>query len=155
MKKILLFVLSLITVFSLAACSELSQSADHSDAISFRRTDFSRADRIVIRNLHNGRETELQNSEDIQEIAKTLRSIRGDGKESQQGTYGGIYELKVYCGNDMFFDIAFGDDASFAYGDYGDGYPCRYRLVGKTTQELTDFFAVYDSSISGNSKLPA
>lgn len=152
MKKLLAFVLTLVAVLSLTACSEAPPSTEDSDSISFRWTDFSSADRMVLRNLHNGRETELTAPEDLKAFAKMLKSIRGDGKESQMDHPGGIYELSVFAGEENFFSIGFGDDATFSYGDFGDGYPCRYHLIKTTTQELTDFFSSYDSSLSPSSK---
>ncbi len=155
MKKVLLFTLALVTVFSLAACSEIPQPTEDPNSISFRDVDFSGADRVVVQNLHNGRDNEITAPEEIKEITKLLRSVRGNGKQSNQDQPGGTYGVTVFSGEEELFTISFGGDGSFAYGDFGDGFPCRYHLLEKTSQEMTDFFSVYDASLSGSAKRPA
>ena len=65
---------------------------------------------------------------------------------SSKGYYGGSYSLDIYNGSNKIFSIGFGDDESFNYGDYGDGYPTRYDLHGVTREQVIRFLSQFDSS---------
>ena len=101
---------------------------------------------IKLRNLHNGKDTMIQDAEAIEAIMAFLAQVQGANAKSSKGFYGGCYELSLLSGSEKIFSIGFGDDESFNYGDYGDGYPTRYDLRGVTREEVVHFFSRFDSS---------
>ena len=102
--------------------------------------------KIVIRNLHNGKDTTITDSDDVESIVEFLNTIGGTNPTSSKGYYGGSYQIQAFNGSEEIFCIGFGDDESFNYGDHGDGYPTRYDLRGVTREEVIRFFGQFDSS---------
>ena len=102
--------------------------------------------KIVIRNLHNGKDTTITDSDDVESIVKFLNTVGGANPTSSKGYYGGSYQIQAFNGSEEIFSIGFGDDESFNYGDYGDGYPTRYDLRGVTREDVIRFFSQFDSS---------
>ena len=99
-----------------------------------------------LRNLHNGKDTVITEAESIESILGFINKVAGVNATSSKGYYGGSYSLDVYNGSNKIFSIGFGDDESFNYGDYGDGYPTRYDLRGVTREEVIRFISQFDSS---------
>ena len=99
-----------------------------------------------LRNLHNGKYTVITEAESIESILGFINKVAGVNATSSKGYYGGSYSLDVYNGSNKIFSIGFGDDESFNYGDYGDGYPTRFDLRGVTREEVIRFFSQFDSS---------
>ena len=102
--------------------------------------------KIVIRNLHNGKNTTISDSDAVKSIVEFLNTVGGANPTSSKGYYGGSYQIQAFKGSEEIFSIGFGDDESFNYGDYGDGYPTRYDLRGVTREEVIRFFSQFDSS---------
>ena len=120
------------------------------DGISFGtydlEGDYAGITEIRIRNLHNGSDSTITNQDEIQLISDFIARVQGTNPMSSKGYYGGSYSLDIYNGSNKIFSIGFGDDESFNYGDYGDGYPTRYDLRGVTREEVIRFFSQFDSS---------
>ena len=102
--------------------------------------------KIVIRNLHNGKNTTISDSDAVKSIVEFLNTIGGANPSSSKGYNGGSYQIQAFHGSEEIFSIGFGDDESFNYGDYGDGYPARYELRGVTREEVIHFISQFDSS---------
>ena len=120
------------------------------DGISFGIYDlegeYTGITEIRLRNLHNGAYTTITDHDVIQLISDFIARVQGTNPMSSKGYYGGCYNIEMYNGTEKVFSIGFGDDESFNYGDYGDGYPTRYDLRGVTREELIRFFSRFDSS---------
>lgn len=101
---------------------------------------------IRLRNLHNGKDTMIQDEETIESIMAFIAQVQGTNAKSSKGYYGGSYELAFLNGSEKIFSIGFGDDESFNYGDYGDGYTTRYDLHGVTREQVIRFLSQFDSS---------
>lgn len=99
-----------------------------------------------LQNLHNGSWSFITDEKEVNSVLQFLSKVEGINKISSKGYYGGCYAIQAQNGNEIVFSIGFGDDESFNYGDYGDGYPARYELDGITKEEIIRFFSQYDSS---------
>ena len=105
------------------------------------------ATKMELQNCHNGRYTFLSDPDDIAQITDFLRSVTGTDAESGKGYYEGSYYIAFYQGEEKIFSMAFGDSDSLYMGEYGDGYPIRYRLKDITIQDdVIPFFSQFDSS---------
>ena len=101
---------------------------------------------IRLRNLHNGKDTMIQDEETIESIMAFIAQVQGTNAKSSKGYYGGSYEVQLCNGSRTVLSIGFGDDDSFNCGDYGDGYPARYELWGVTREDVIRFLSQFDSS---------
>ena len=152
MKRISIFLLSLILITSLCACG----AEPDSSRISFAREDFSPVNSAVLRNLYNGKGTYISDPEDIQALCAFLRSVNGVNAQSAQGYYEGSYSLTLYASKSPtqavlkeetpLFSIVFGDSSTFHYGIGEDGYPIRYELKGISIDEVIETLAAFDIS---------
>ena len=130
----------------------LSGCAGNADSIpldlSFSDFDLSGTTVIRLQNCHNGMSSYVTDPEAISEIIAFLQNYSGGDAESGKGYYEGSYALSFYesLDSDPIVSFGFGDENVFYYGDYGDGYPCRYHLKGVTVQEIADFLFPYDTS---------
>ena len=102
--------------------------------------------KINLRNLHNGTDTLITDQEAIEAIVAFISQVEGVNPTSSKEYYGGSFEVQIIFEDTAIFSIGFGDDESFNYGDFGDGYPARYALQGITRDEVIRFFSQYDSS---------
>lgn len=111
----------------------------------FENIDFSDVTEINLKNCHNGKETNITDSEDINSICTFISSVKGINGWSGRGWSEGSYELifKDETGNDILA-LAFGDSDVFFYGDDGEGYPVRYYLDGITLDDVIEFLKIYD-----------
>ena len=75
-----------------------------------------------------------------------MSSVAGNNPISSKGYYGWTYSLKFMSGEKEILSIAFGDDESFNYGTYTDGYPCRYDLKGLILMDVVSFLCQFDES---------
>ena len=120
---------------------------DITDPISFEDLDFQDNDlEITLRNLHNGEDTYISDPDSVKDILAFLSQVKGTFPTSSRGYYGGCYEFQIINGNKIMFSIGFGDDGYFNYGDFGDGYPARYKLQGMTREQVILFLQQYDQS---------
>lgn len=136
--------------FSYELVQELYAGAGSNRKISF---DFFAAKEartgvteVRLRNLHNGEDTSITDSAAIDSILSFLSNVKGANAVSSKGYYGGCYEIQIWSGTENVFHMGFGDDESFHYGDYGDGYPTRYELQGVSREDVIRLFLQYDSS---------
>ena len=123
--------------------------ADYSDC-SFAAYDFSGITRAVLTNINNrSTETQITNSEDIEEIISFLRSLTGEDGESSRGYLECNYWLTLYRDEVEVLSIGFGASPgeTFHYGVYPDGYATRWHLEDMTSQQVTEFLQQFDSSI--------
>lgn len=154
--------LSVILALLLCSCSLLYQERSRLDSsnfeqgsdIQFGSNNFSTVQSIVLHNQHNGKDTYIENPEDVQAICDFIITVRGINGTSGKGYYEGSYSLAMY-GNasaslaileeeDEIFSIGFGDSDAFFYGEYGDGHPVRCQLDDMTIDEVISFFQQYD-----------
>lgn len=101
---------------------------------------------IRLRNLHNGKDTVIQDDDAIDSILTFIARVEGTNPTSSKGYYGGSYDIQIMNGSQTVFSIGFGDDDSFNFGGYGDGYPARYELRGISREDVIRFFSQFDSS---------
>jgi len=101
---------------------------------------------IVMHNGHNGQYSYISDTQDIRAIINFLTQVSGENPISAKGYYGWTYSLELFAGDEKTFTIVFNDDDTFLYGDYGDGYPCRYALQGITLKDAVSFLCQYDQS---------
>ena len=105
------------------------------------------ATQIVLQNCHNGQFTFITDAGTMERITDFLCTVTGSGAESGKGYYEGSYSIAFYQGEEKIFSMAFGDSDCFYMGDYGDGYPIRYRLDDMTVKaDVIPFLAQFDSS---------
>lgn len=101
---------------------------------------------IDLHNGHNGQHTYITDPESIDAIIRFMSSVAGNNPVSSKGYYGWTYSLKFMAGEKEILSIAFGDDESFNYGTYTDGYPCRYDLKGLILMDVVSFLCQFDES---------
>ncbi len=144
MKRMLL-VLVLVALV-LAGCGKPEMTA------AFREMDVSDVTRVQIQNLHNGKYSLVTDPESLEEICAYVKGVSGVSGESGKGYYEGSYAVALYAeGEEPFFNIGFGDEDVFYYGEGADGYPIRYHLVDLTIKDTTAFFSRFDSSVTDSS----
>ena len=103
--------------------------------------------KIEMQNCHNGQYTFLSDPDDIAQITDFFRTVTGTDAKSGKGYYEGSYSIVFYQDEEKAFSMAFGDSDSLYIGEYGDGYPIRYRLKDITIQDdVIPFFSQFDSS---------
>ncbi|MBQ9842678.1 MAG: hypothetical protein IJO31_00830 [Oscillospiraceae bacterium] len=102
--------------------------------------------KIDLHNGHNGQHTLITDPEDIRAIMDFVAQVSGDNARSSKGYYGWTYSLDFMAEENTVTSIAFGDDDTFNYGEYPDGYPCRYTLRGITMQDMVSFLCQFDQS---------
>ena len=101
---------------------------------------------VKLKNLHNGKVSTITEQNDVDSIIAFLQNIGGANPMSSKGYYGGSYELTVQTEEETILSIGFGDDETFTYGEYEDGYPARYELRGISREDIIRFLSQYDSS---------
>lgn len=101
---------------------------------------------IDLHNGHNGQHTYITDPESIEAIIRFMDSVSGNNPTSSKGYYGWTYSLKFMSGDTEILNIGFGDDDTFNYGTYTDGYPCRYNLKGITLMDVVSFLCQFDES---------
>lgn len=153
-KKKLVCLILILFIVLIGGCSPADTPEDAIPRIRFASTDFSGVNSIVMRNLHNGKDSYIENAESVQAICEFLKSVSGINGGSSKGYYEGTYQLKLYGSASAslavlneeaeIFSIGFGDSDSFCFGEYGDGYPTRFELDGLTIEDVTSFLAQYD-----------
>ena len=138
-----------LTCIVLAVCflsnPKTEEIPDLSQVFSFQELQRDQIDSILLTNLHNGKETEITDPAQVQEILDGLEYIQGRYAESARGWSEGTYEL-TFRGDTDFPTVAFGDSPAIYTGAYGDGYPVRYRYYGRDFEELIRFLSGFDSS---------
>ena len=102
--------------------------------------------RIDLHNGHNGQHTYITDPESIEAIIHFMSSVSGINPTSSKGYYGWTYSLKFMSGDTEILSMGFGDDETFNYGTYTDGYPCRYELKGITLMDAVSFLCQFDES---------
>ena len=141
--KRLILPLMLCALLLLTACgrNDVAQKAALADHIPDTVT------KIVLQNCHNGQFTAITDAGTMERIKDFLRTVTGSGAESGKGYYEGSYSIAFYQGEETVFFMAFGDSDCFYMGDYGDGYPIRYRLDDMTVKaDVIPFLAQFDTS---------
>lgn len=135
-----------ILLVCLSGCS--SDTVSTPSDFSFSDLDLSKTTVIRLQNAHNGMSSYISDPEDVAAIIAFLQNYSGGDVESAKGYYEGSYALSFYesAEADPIASFALGDENVFYYGDYGDGYPCRYHLKGVTVQEIAAFLFPYDAS---------
>ena len=108
--------------------------------------DNSSITQIDLHNGHNGQHTYITDPESIDAIIRFMSSVSGNNPTSSKGYYGWTYSLKFMSGDTEILSIGFGDDDTFNYGTYTDGYPCRYNLKGITLMDVVSFLCQFDES---------
>ena len=101
---------------------------------------------IDLHNGHNGQHTYITDPESIEAIIHFMSSVSGNNPTSSKGYYGWTYSLKFMSGDTEILSMGFGDDETFNYGTYTDGYPCRYELKGITLMDAVSFLCQFDES---------
>ena len=101
---------------------------------------------IDLHNGHNGEHTYITDPESIEAIIHFMSSVSGNNPTSSKGYYGWTYSLKFMSGDTQILSMGFGDDETFNYGTYTDGYPCRYELKGITLMDAVSFLCQFDES---------
>lgn len=101
---------------------------------------------IDLHNGHNGQHTYITDPESIEAIIHFMSSVSGNNPTSSKGYYGWTYSLKFISGDTEMLSMGFGDDETFNYGTYTDGYPCRYELKGITLMDAVSFLCQFDES---------
>jgi len=120
-----------------------------SDKIDFRSWKYAPVNKFILTNLHNGRTTVVSDDTEpdaVYNIIEFMRTVRGNHAHSAKGYYEGSYAVECYANDKLLYSMAFGDSPSIYFGEYGDGYPCRFDLEEKTIEEVIDFFSQYDES---------
>ena len=101
---------------------------------------------IDLHNGHNGEHTNISDPDDIKAIINFMSLVSGKNPTSSKGYYGWTYSLKFMSGDTEILSMGFGDDDTFNYGTYTDGYPCRYELKGITLMDVVSFLCQFDQS---------
>ena len=101
---------------------------------------------IDLHNGHNGEHTYITDPDDIKAIINFMSLVSGKNPTSSKGYYGWTYSLKFMSGDTEILSMGFGDDDTFNYGTYTDGYPCRYELKGITLMDVVSFLCQFDQS---------
>ncbi len=101
---------------------------------------------IDLHNGHNGEHTYISDPDDIKAIINFMSLVSGKNPTSSKGYYGWTYSLKFMSGDTEILSMGFGDDDTFNYGTYTDGYPCRYELKGITLMDVVSFLCQFDQS---------
>ena len=101
---------------------------------------------IDLHNGHNGEHTYITDPDDIKAIINFMSLVSGKNPTSSKGYYGWTYSLKFMSGNTEILSMGFGDDETFNYGTYTDGYPCRYELDGMMLMDAVSFLCQFDQS---------
>ena len=101
---------------------------------------------IDLHNGHNGEHSYITDPDDIEAIINFMSSVSGNNPTSSKGYYGWTYSLKFMSGDTQILSMGFGDDETFNYGTYTDGYPCRYELKGITLMDAVSFLCQFDES---------
>lgn len=101
---------------------------------------------IDLHNGHNGEHTYITDPDDIKAIINFMSFVSGKNPTSSKGYYGWTYSLKFMSGDTEILSMGFGDDDTFNYGTYTDGYPCRYELKGITLMDVVSFLCQFDQS---------
>lgn len=133
----MLFVMLLLT-----GCRN-AEKKEH-EIISFEEYDFTKIDCAVIVNVHTGSCTYITNQNDINEICDFIKKISGKDGISSKGYYEGTYSLELQENDQTVFEIGFGDNPVFHFGEYEEGYPVRYSLVDCSIEEITGFFSRFE-----------
>lgn len=131
-------------VLGVAAVEDKSERILLDDIIS--AIEYDEITEITLRNLHNGSWSHITDEMEVESVLHFLSKVEGINKTSSKGYYGGCYTIQLQDSDETIFSIGFGDDESFHYGDYGDGYPARYDLRGVTREDVIRFLSRYDTS---------
>ena len=122
----------------------------YSQKVSFASVELegenSNITQIDLHNGHNGEHTYITDPDDIKAIIDFVSLVSGKNPTSSKGYYGWTYSLKFMSGDTELLSMGFGDDQTFNYGKYSDGYPCRYELQGITLKDAVSFLSQYDTS---------
>lgn len=155
-----IFLASLIlSLLLLCGCS----ASEKEPEISFADTDFSNVNSVLLINLHNGKQTYIDDAESVEEICDFLRNMKGEKGTSAKSYYEGTYGIALYASESAslavsesetpVFSIGFGDTSSFYYGEFEDGYPVRYSMTSNIIEEVVSFFKQYDQHATPDSEV--
>ena len=136
MKKLVSLLLVILSVLVFAACSK---------ELKLSSLDLDGTEKIVLTNMHTGKNTEITDKNDVDKIVAFVGEVVGTDDGSGKGYYEGTYDVSFYKKDGETVAVGFGDSDCFYTGKGDDGYPIRYLLKDKTVNgDIVPFFEEFE-----------